>query len=258
VSYEKEQKLPVLLFDLGFTLINFEGDFHQAMRESYLELADSLVASGCQIDRLQFAVKFGEVVGEYYRSRAVDLIERPVEESLKKTLAYFSMDALPDAVLEKAVEAMYVYTESWWQIEKDAHETLARLKEKGYRLGLISNASNSPDLNRLIDNNDLRKYFEIVVISADEGIRKPDPRIFEDTLAKMGVKPEDAIMVGDTLPADILGAKNVGMRSIWITRRADRPENSEAMGSIQPDYEIADLSSLVGLLENLDGAKRRK
>ena len=248
----QEKKLPVLLFDLGFTLINFEGDFYEAMRVSYEKLADSLVASGCAIDAPEFAKKFSEVISEYYRCRAIDLIERPVEESLKKTLSYFSINSLPDDVMAKAVEAMYTYTESWWQVEEDAHKTLQILQQKGYRMGLISNASNSPDLNRLIDNHGLRKYFEVIVISADEGIRKPDPQIFLNTLKSLNVEPGDAIMIGDTLPADVLGAKNVGMRSIWITRRADRPENREVFGSIHPDFTLKDLAALPALLSSLE------
>jgi HAD superfamily hydrolase (TIGR01662 family) len=235
VLYEKEKKLPVLLFDLGFTLINFEG---------------------CPIDAQKFAAKFSEIISEYHRCRAVDLIERPVEEFFEKTLTFFSIENLPTEVTVNAINAMYTYTESWWKVEKDAHETLRRLKAMGYRMGLISNASNSPDLNRLIDNHRLRDYFEIIVISADEGIRKPDPQIFLHTLSRMGVKPEDAIMIGDTLPADILGARNVGMRSVWITRRADRQENSEVAGTIQPDFEIEDLSSLVDLVAGLNGSAR--
>lgn len=241
----------MILFDLGFTLINFEGDFRKAMNDSYLALADSLIKSGCQINKQEFANKFNQVISAYYRSRAVDLIERPVEESLQKTLASFNVNHLTETILQDAVKAMYTYTESWWKIEPDTHDTLTKLKKMGYRLGLISNASNSPDLNRLVDNHDLRKFFEIVVISADEGIRKPDPAIFKNTLTRMGVKPENAVMVGDTLPADILGAQQIGMKSIWIARRADRSENNEVLGKIKPDYTIHDLSSLVDLIPQI-------
>ena len=251
MSHNKE-KLSVILFDLGFTLINFEGDFHQAMKESYLALADSLIASGCQIERQAFADKFYEVISQYYRNRAVDLIERPVEENLLKTLHYFSVDHLDESVLQEAVKAMYLYTEAWWKLEPDTHETLKTLHNMGYRLGIISNASNTPDLNRLIDNHNLRQYFEIVVISAEEGIRKPDPRIFSKTLKKLGVKPENAIMVGDTLPADVLGAQNSGLKSVWITRRANRPENNDVLESIQPDYTIPDLTTLVSLVDQIE------
>jgi HAD superfamily hydrolase (TIGR01662 family) len=254
VLTNSKEKLSVILFDLGFTLINFEGDFHQAMKESYLALADSLIASGCQIDRQAFADKFYEVITQYYRNRVVDLIERPIEENLLKTLHYFSVDGLKESVLQEAVKTMYCYTEAWWKLEPDTHDTLTTLHNKGYRLGLISNASNSPDLNRLIDNHKLRHYFEIVVISAEEGIRKPDPRIFSKTLKKLGVKPENAIMVGDTLPADVLGAQNSGVKSVWITRRANRPENNDVLESIQPDYAIPDLSSLVPLIEQIESS----
>jgi putative hydrolase of the HAD superfamily len=252
VLKNKEKKLLVLLFDLGFTLINFEGDFKKAMKESYIALANSLVNSGVAVDPQQFAKKFFEVISEYYRNRAIDLIERPVEETLQKTLAAFSIDYLPETILQEAVKAMYTYTESWWKIEPDTHPTLKKLQKKGYRLGLISNASNSADLNRLIDHHKLRKYFEIVVISADEGIRKPDPRIFTKALMKMGVRSENALMVGDTLPADILGARLTGMRSVWVTRRADRSENNEVKELIKPDYAIPDVASLVPLLEQLE------
>jgi len=252
VLSNNKEKLSVILFDLGFTLINFEGDFHQAMKESYLALADSLIASGCQIERQVFADKFYEVISQYYRNRAVDLIERPVEENLLKTLHYFSVDHLEESVLQEAVKAMYLYTETWWKLEPDTHETLNTLHNMGYRLGIISNASNTPDLNRLIDNHNLRQYFEIVVISAEEGIRKPDPRIFSKTLKKLGVKPENAIMVGDTLPADVLGAQNSGLKSVWITRRANRPENNDVLESIQPDYTIPDLMTLVSLVDQIE------
>ena len=271
VTNNNGKRLSVILFDLGFTLINFEGDFHQAMKESYVALANSLVKSGYPIEvplRIflrkkqpqsgypievaSFAKKFEGVISEYYRCRAIDLIERPVEESLQKVLADIGLNHLPQSDLQEAVKSMYTYTESWWKIEPDAHATLTKLREMGYRLGLISNAANTPDLNRLIDNHNLRGYFEVIVISADEGIRKPDPRIFSRTLARFGVKPEHAAMVGDTLPADILGAHNAGICSIWITRRANREENNTVQGIIHPDHTIPDLASLVDLVKLID------
>lgn len=248
------RKISVILFDLGFTLINFEGDFQQVMRESHLALVDSLIKSGYPLDRNSFAEKFNEIISDYYRARAIDMIERPVEGNLQKTLSLFGLNQLPDQDLQAAVEAMYTYTEMWWKIEPDTHETLSQLKELGYRLAMISNASNAPDLNRLIDNHRLRDYFELVVISADEGIRKPDPRIFANTLARLGASAENAIMVGDTLPADILGAKMSNIKSVWVTRRANRAENNELVDLIKPDHAISDLSSLIPLMRQLNPA----
>jgi HAD superfamily hydrolase (TIGR01549 family) len=245
------KQLKVLLFDLGFTLINFDGNFNKALQVSYGVLTDALLKMGCQVDKEKFSAKFTETISDYYRSRDTNLIEKPIEETLRKTLAYFSIDHLTESDLQRAVEAMYHYTESLWKIEPDAHQVLERLKELGYRMAVISNASNTPDLNRLIDNNGLRKYFEIVVISAEEGIRKPDPRIFVNTINKLGVKPENVVMIGDTLNADILGAQKAGIRSVWITRRADRPENKGVDEKIKPDYVVPDLASLIDVIEQM-------
>jgi len=224
------------------------------MHQSYSILARSLIDLGIPLEKDHFVSKYKSIISEYYRVREIDLIERPVEESLRKTLEFFSLNQVSEEIMQKALVSMFSYTESLWKIEPDTHQALSRLKNLGYRLGLISNASNSPDLNRLIDNHDLRKYFELIVISGDEGIRKPDQRIFQNTLEKMKVQPKEAAMIGDTLTADILGANLSGIRSIWITRRASRPENEKAREVITPQHVIPDLLSLVDLVEQINAA----
>lgn len=74
-------------------------------------------------------------------------------------------------------------------------------------------------------------------------------------LAHWGTLPAHAAMVGDTLGADILGAKNAGIFSIWITRRADNPANQAHLDTIQPDAQIAALDELPGLLQELGGTR---
>ena len=244
----KIEGIEVVFFDLGFTLINFEGNFKQAMSESYLTLANSLIASGCTFDKSAFAKKYCENITNYYHIRDVDLIERPVEESLRKTLEHFGVESLSTSVLNQAIEDMFTSTEAYWQIEADTHSTLTELRKKGYRLAIISNASNTPDINRLIDKHNLRGYFEQIVISAEEKIRKPDSRIYQRALTRMNVEARHAMMVGDTLTADIMGAKQMDILSVWIRRRADRPENTLTLERIKPDYTISDLRSLINLL----------
>jgi FMN phosphatase YigB (HAD superfamily) len=89
------------------------------------------------------------------------------------------------------------------------------------------------------------------VSSARVGIRKPNPRIFNLALEALGIPPEKAAMVGDTLGADILGARNAGLMGIWITRRADSAANRAHAETIRPDAIIATLQELPGLLDNI-------
>jgi len=241
----------VVFFDLGYTLINFEGNFYKVLTDSYLALAESLVRSGVQIEPQDFSRKFEQTISEYYRTREIDLIERPVESYLNQTLTDFGFSGLPDEIIQKALSDMYRLSESYWHLEPDALDTLETLKSYGYRLGLITNAANAPDSNRLIDKFNLRGFFETVLISAEEKIRKPDTRISSRALQRMEISPNQAVMVGDTLTADILGAQNTGIRGIWIKRRAARFENQNLLPTIQPDAVIDSLAELPAVLQVL-------
>jgi putative hydrolase of the HAD superfamily len=119
-------------------------------------------------------------------------------------------------------------------------------------MALISNASDDADVQTLVDNAGLRDFFEVILSSAHAGIRKPNPVIFQKALSSLEISAAEAAMVGDTLGADILGARNAGIYSIWITRRADTPGNRDHLDTILPDAEIARLSELPSLLENLE------
>jgi FMN phosphatase YigB (HAD superfamily) len=116
---------------------------------------------------------------------------------------------------------------------------------------MISNAGDDADVQHLIDRAGLRPYFQVILSSAAQGIRKPNPRIFTTALAALKSTPGQAAMVGDTLGADILGARNAGIYAVWITRRADSPANRAHADTIRPDATIAALSELPGLLDRL-------
>ena len=89
-------------------------------------------------------------------------------------------------------------------------------------------------------------YFDEIVISGAFGRGKPDPTIFEHALERMGLNKDEAIMVGDNLMTDILGASRAGIKSVWINRH-DKERNE-----VVPDYEITHLEELYPILEELN------
>ncbi len=95
-----------------------------------------------------------------------------------------------------------------------AHETLGYLREK-YTLHLISNGFREASETK-IANSDLAKYFTTIVISEVVGIHKPHPDIFHHAVSNGKTSIPDSVMVGDSLEADIRGAQNVGMESIYF------------------------------------------
>jgi putative hydrolase of the HAD superfamily len=243
------QPIKAVFFDLGFTLLYFAGDFYKVVLDSYLVLADVLIANGCTIDRYDFAREFDYKMQNYYRQREQDFLERPVDSIVKMIMDENHQPALPENAYQQALQAMYLTTESDWLLEEDTHEVLQWLLDHQYRLSLISNASSTWDVNNLIDNHHLRPYFSAILISGDEGIRKPNPLIFEIAAKRLQIEPSQAIMVGDTLDADILGAHRSGMRAVWISRRKGKPTDTEiANPEMHPDAEIHTLKELPELL----------
>jgi HAD superfamily hydrolase (TIGR01662 family) len=248
---DNSQPIKAVFFDLGYTLIYFSGDFYKVILESYLVLADELIKQGCQIDRIEFACEFSQKMQNYYQQREQDFLERPVGQIVTEILKEHHQELPSENALTLAMQAMYLITEKNWLLEEDTHETLQNLLDQNYQLGLISNASNAWDVNNLIDNHHLRNYFSTILISASEGIRKPNPKIFQIAADQMHVQLSNAVMVGDTLEADILGAHNAGMRGIWISRRKERPSPQETLDPrFLPDAEIHTLKELPALLSS--------
>jgi putative hydrolase of the HAD superfamily len=111
-----------------------------------------------------------------------------------------------------------------------------------YPLGLISNGL-AEDQRQKIDAMSLGDYFEVQVISEEAGITKPAPEIFHLALSALGVEPSAAIYVGDNPHHDVVGARGVGMRAVWLNRPGNRFDEQ-----VDADAEIANLDELLGLL----------
>jgi len=149
-----------------------------------------------------------------------------------------------------ALDAMYAITQQNWYLEADALPTLKTLVGQGYRLGMVSNTSDDKNVQQLVDRWWLRPFFETIVTSAGCGIRKPDERIFQLALDHFRVPPQQTVMVGDTPEADILGANQLGIYSIWITRRAQTLQEGEL--AIQPQAVVSTLNQIPALLSEIE------
>ncbi|MCC7353347.1 MAG: HAD family hydrolase, partial [Anaerolineae bacterium] len=110
-----------------------------------------------------------------------------------------------------------VYTDpATYRLFPDTLPTLKALRERGYRLGVISNWDWS--LPELLDRMGLSRHFEVIAVSARVGANKPHPAIFRHALNHLGVPPERALHVGDNPEADAEGARGVGMTGVLLDR----------------------------------------
>lgn len=239
-----------VLFDLGDTLLYFDDDFPQVFGEARQALLRSLQTAGLPLEQ-GFLDDFYARMQAYFRERESEFIEHTTRYVLRSTLEQWGYPSQPGLVIEQALVEMHKITQAHWIPEVDALPTLQRLCSLGYRMGLVSNAADDPNTQTLVDKGGFRPYFDVILSSAGEGIRKPNPKIFCNALERMGTQASQAVMVGDTLGADILGARNAGIFSIWIRRRADTPANRAHADTIHPDASIDTLAELPDLLEAL-------
>jgi YjjG family noncanonical pyrimidine nucleotidase len=148
-----------------------------------------------------------------------------------------------DAALAGAAAAMYrrEYQASWRAI-KGAAALLAALRRRA-RVGIVSN-------NLMDEQQDKLRYCELaphvdaVVVSEHVGAIKPDPAIFHVALERLGATASEAVMVGDSWSADVVGARRAGIRAIWF--------NPEGRPRPEPAPEVAELRALEPLDPVLD------
>jgi HAD superfamily hydrolase (TIGR01549 family) len=238
------KKFEALFFDLGGTLLFFDGDWSEVYAKANNTVVEHLKNAGLDLEFDAFMNDFISRLNHYFNERESELIEHTTTHILRTTLADWDYSEVPQDLVYSTMKAMYAVSQAHWYPEEDAHEMLRTFQEQGYCLAIISNAADDNDVQTLVDNANIRSYFELILSSAAVGIRKPNPRIFEIALEMMDVPNSRVAMVGDTLEADILGAQNADIYSIWITRRADNPSNRAHANTIEADMEIATLEEL--------------
>jgi len=132
----------------------------------------------------------------------------------------------------------------------DVIDTLRWLLDRGYRLGAVTNRGYSgPRFHEEMHDLGLADLFETMAISCDVGYMKPHPRIFQYALERMAIEAEDTAMVGDSLRADVEGAKALGMTAVWRRPVSGEPveateDEPEVEGAVSPDHTIDAIGEL--------------
>jgi putative hydrolase of the HAD superfamily len=120
-------------------------------------------------------------------------------------------------------------------------EVLNILKQQEYLLGIITNGLGKFQ-TRSIEGLKIKDYFDVILISEIEKVRKPQPEIFQRAIDRLGVSASNSVFIGDHPEADILGAKNVNMKTIW-------KHNSHWQQSESADAIIDQLSEIPPIVE---------
>ena len=152
---------------------------------------------------------------------------------------------LPRAELRQRVDA--IYREQGLEFQR-VFDELLELIRRGIRLGVVSDAPRLQVWMRLCALG-LQHVFEAVVTFEDTGERKPAPAPFREVLRRLGVDPHEAMMIGDWAERDVVGAKGLGMTTVFA--RYGDTFDTKVSGA---DHDIDDLLELVAIVDALHGA----
>jgi haloacid dehalogenase superfamily, subfamily IA, variant 3 with third motif having DD or ED/haloacid dehalogenase superfamily, subfamily IA, variant 1 with third motif having Dx(3-4)D or Dx(3-4)E len=183
----------------------------------------------------------------FFAPGLVEEVEYPGQ--VRRLLGEFEI-AVSDEELALFLEAEHTAWGPARQLAATTHALLESLRERGLKLGLVSNAFDPPDLlHRDLAQFGIAERVDFALFSSEVGRRKPDPEIFQRALDEAGVDAAEALFVGDTLASDIAGATALGLRTcqaLWF-RADDDPDGPE------PDFQAFTQMDVLTIARRLQG-----
>lgn len=212
-----------VIFDFGGTLANIAPThqwlFLRACHELGIDVDPERIADAENVGWEPYQTPLGPAHVE--ASVSGDAFARFKTALLEQRLAAAGVEAPPEVRRAAAARIYQLDTDpAMYRLYDDAVPTLEALKGRGLTLGVLSN--HEWDLPNLVDGLGIGRYMQAVVTSARVGYRKPHPRMFQAICEAMGVAPDEALMVGDSVSADVEGARAFGMRALYL-QRGDGP-----------------------------------
>ena len=217
--------IKAILFDLDGTLLDRDRSLLAFISVQYDRLIDSL----------------GHIPKEDYIRRFIELDCRGRVWKDKVYQAIVKEFNISSITWENLLEDYVTQFQHYCVPFDGLHTVLDRLKQEGFLLGLITNGR-SKFQRRSIQGLKLANCFDVVLISEEEQLKKPQIEIFKRATDKLNVQVGESVFVGDNPVADVLGAKKAGMRAVW--KRSHSKMNPE-----QADAVIDNLSEIFSALE---------
>lgn len=222
-----------LFFDLDHTLWDFDANARVTLEELYIKL--QLVSIGISDFDLFYTsyLTHNEKLWEKYRNGIIK-----VDELRWKRMWYTLLDfKIGDEKLAKDLGLRFLHLlPTRTLLFPHTRECLDYLTNKGYKLHLITNGFEETQHNKL-KHSGIASYFIEVITSECSNSIKPKKEIFEYALMKADAAPQESIMIGDSIEADIMGAMNAGIDQVYVNHGCINC-------NIQPTYMVHSLKEL--------------
>ncbi len=226
------KRVRAIVFDLDNTLV----DFMRMKREAVRAAAEAMVGAGLRM-------RPEEVYEEIFKIYEKEGIE---DQTVFNKLLEKILGRVDWHILASGIVAYRRSKEANLRPYPNVKKLLVELLKRGYKLAVVSDAPRLQAWTRLVEAS-LDPFFDVVITYEDTYERKPAAAPFKKALEGLGVEPERAVMVGDWAERDVVGAKTLGMITVFA-RYGDTfgTENSGA------DYEVEDPLEILEIVEGLN------
>ena len=218
--------LKAVLFDLDGTLLNRDASLSKFIASHFNSLRSVLT----DVDEQQFCSRFIELDNRGYVWK---------DQVYQQLIKEYNIEGL-------TVEDLLLYYVHHFKQHCVAfpslHSMLKELKQMSLTLGIITNGKGQFQLDN-IHALGIASYFDVILISEIEGIKKPNPQIFHRALSRLGVSPNECVYVGDHPINDIQAANAVGIHSIW--------KKDPGYHCLEANHVIDDLSEIPSVIKSI-------
>lgn len=215
-----------IFFDWGYTLIN------------KFENVDDKINKILE----KYNLQWDDIFREWKNYQILNSLGKVTEEEIYKDLSLILNIDKED--LEK-IDMLLLESHI---LDEEIKNTIIKLYEKGYYLGIISNNS-IRNVEYILEREDIKKYFKKIIISEDVKERKPNLKVYMKAFEDIPKEEYNKIaFVSDELLEDLLGVKILGVKTIWFEQNIDNKWKKKEEVLMEPDYRIKSMKELLEIV----------
>jgi len=236
-------KIKAFFFDIDGTLYDHKFAQEYAINELSI-IANRLTGIPVELFKKRFYIIYNDIIS-LSNARNVNIFDKKIVfERLFNVSSYKADKNIIEFLAQKYYEKILEKTIAF----EDAEQTLLFLKNRGFKIGVISDGFRKIQIERLKKLR-LLNLFDTIVISEDVGMNKPSPKIFLEAFKQLNVAPQESVMVGDNIVKDLKTAKRLGALTIWVKRYITQPLYYSREVNCYVDFIIKNLQEICVIIK---------
>jgi putative hydrolase of the HAD superfamily len=240
------------IFDLGETLMHLAVSWEQVREWRVKAIYESFTEHGVTLDLNDLKREYLRLHEEESEYAARTLEEIEIRESFVKLFDRLGVKPRQQPEMEELVKRFFALEAESWILFPGIPEMLQQVRDLDLRMGVLSNARNDWAVREIMERLDLTRYFDAILTSAALGVRKPRPEPFQEMLKLLGIEASEAVMVGNSMEADVAGAVPLGIKTIRVIFGDNVDELRIGLEvTVDPDITVSAVSDVVPAIKHM-------